>query len=172
MHRASLRVLGEKPVRALLLALAAILAAIVLSALHALHHDAVAREFVKWLDYTVAFAAVAVGFAADPDDRPIWTALIGIGFFEVAAAGYQLLFGAPSGVVIRGHNVPRVSGTLEGPNQFAGWLNLLLPVLFARMLADRNPWLVAAVALCAVDGGRRPCRAPASSRRWPPAWSC
>jgi len=150
VHRTSLRVLGERPVRALLLAFAAILAAIVLSALHAAHEDAVGRELLKWIGYTVLFATVVVGFAYDPDDRPIWTALIAIGLFEVAAAVHELLFGAASGVMIAGHNLPRVAGTLEGPNQFAGWLNLLLPVLFARMLTDRNPWLIASVALCAV----------------------
>ena len=149
-HRTSLRVLAEKPVRALLLALGVILTAIVISALHAQHEDAVLREFLKWIEYTVVFAAVAVGFASDPDDRPVWTALIAIGLFEVAAAVHELLFGAASGVVIAGHNIPRVAGTLEGPNQFAGWLNLLLPVLFARMLTDRNPWLVASVILGAV----------------------
>ena len=150
VHRTSLRVLGEKPVRGLLLALAAILAAIALSALHAAHEDAVVREFLKWGEYLAVFAAVVVGFAYDPDDRPVWTALIAIGFVEVAAAVHELLFGAASGVVIAGHNVPRVAGTLEGPNQFAGWLNLLLPVLFARMLTDRNPWLIVSVVLCAV----------------------
>lgn len=150
VHRTSLRVLGEKPVRALLLGLAAMLLAIVLSALHAAHEDAVVREFLKWTEYAAVFAAVVVGFAADPDDRPVWTALIAIGFFEVAAAVFQLLFGAASGVIIGGHNVPRVAGTIEGPNQFAGWLNLILPVLFARMLTDRNPWLIASVTLCAV----------------------
>jgi len=150
VHRTSLRVLSEKPVRALLLAFAAILAAIALSALHAAHEDAVVREFLKWVEYAAVFAAVAVGFAYDPDDRPVWTALIAIGLFEVAAAGYELLFGAASGVIIGVHNVPRVAGTIEGPNQFAGWLNLLLPVLFARMLTDRNPWLIASVVLCAV----------------------
>jgi O-antigen ligase len=148
VHRASLRVLAEKPVRAILLAFAAVLAAIVLSTLHAAHLDAVARELLKWIEYTAVFAAVVVGFALDPDDRPIWTALIAIGLFEVAAAVYELLFGAASGVIVAGHNVPRVAGTLEGPNQFAAWLNLLLPVLFARMLSDRNRWLIVAVALC------------------------
>jgi O-antigen ligase len=150
VHRTSLRVLTEKPVRALLLAFAAILAAIVLSALHAQHEDAVGREFLKWLEYAVVFVAVVVGFAYDPDDRPVWTALIAIGFFEVGAALFELLFGAASGVMIAGHDLPRVAGTLEGPNQFAGWLNLLLPVLFARMLTDRNPWLIASVVLCTI----------------------
>jgi len=150
LHRTSLRVLAENPVRALLLAFGAILAAIVLSGLHAAHLDAVAREFLKWIEYTAVFAAVVVGFAYDPDDRPVWTALIAIGLFEVVAAVHELLFGATSGVRIAGNPIPRVAGTLEGPNQFAAWLNLLLPVLFARMLADRNPWLIAAVGLCSV----------------------
>ena len=148
VHRTSLRILTEKPVRALLLAFAAILAAIVLSALHAAHGDAVVRELLKWIEYAAVFVAGVVGFAYDPDDRPVWTALIAVGFIEVAAAVFELLFGAASGVVISGHNFPRVAGTLEGPNQFAGWLNLLLPVLFARALTDRNPWLIASVGCC------------------------
>lgn len=150
LRRVSLRVLAEKPVRALLTAFAAVLAAIALSALHAAHPDAVVRELLKWIEYAVVFVAVVCGFASDPDDRPIWFALIGIGLFEAAAAVHELLFGAASGVFISGHNVPRVAGTLEGPNQFAGWLNLLWPVLFARVLVDRNPWLVAAFAVSVV----------------------
>jgi O-antigen ligase len=146
-HRSSLRILSEKPVRGLLFAFAGVLAATVLSALHAAHEDAVAREFAKWLEYAVTFGAVAVAFANDPDDRPVWTALIAIAFVEVGEAVIQLLFGAPAGVFIRGSAVPRVAGSLEGPNQFAGWLNLLLPVLFARTLVHRNPWLLAAVIL-------------------------
>jgi O-antigen ligase len=145
-----LRVLLERPVRMLLLAFAGILATIVLSALFALHHDAVVREFFKWFEYALTFAAVVVGFAYDPDDRPVWTSLISIAFFEFGESIFELLFGAASGVFIGGHNLPRVAGSLEGPNQFAGWLNLLLPVLFARMLVDRNPWLVAAVTLSTV----------------------
>ena len=108
VHRTSLRVLGEKPVRALLLAFAGILSAIVLSALHAQHEDAVVREFLKWIEYAAVFAAVVVGFAYDPDDRPVWTALIAIGLFEVAAAVFELLFGAASGVVVGGHMTSRV----------------------------------------------------------------
>ncbi len=148
-HRSSLRVLTERPVRMLLIAFAGVLAAIVLSTIHAEHHDAVAREFAKWLEYALTFVAVAIGFAHDPDDRPIWFALIAVAFVQVAESASQLLFGASAGVFIHGHPVPRVSGSLEGPNQFAGWLNILVPVLFARTLTHRNPWLVAAVVLSA-----------------------
>ena len=147
VHRSSLRILAERPVRGLLVAFAVILVAIAVSALHALHQDAVAREFAKWLEYALTFAAVAVGFARDPDDRPVWTALIAIAFVEVAESVSQLLLGATSGVFIRGVGVPRVAGSLEGPNQFAGWLNVLIPVLFARTLVHRNAWLVTALVL-------------------------
>lgn len=150
VHRSSLRILAERPIRSLLFPFAAILAAIALSSIHATHHDEVAREFAKWLEYAVTFAAVAVGFAHDPDDRPIWAALIAIGFFQAGEALFQLLFGAASGVLVQGHNLPRVAGSLEGPNQFAGWLNILIPVLFARTLAHRNIWLVTSLVLCAV----------------------
>ena len=150
VKRVSPRVLSERPVRMLLVAFGAILAAIVISGLAALHHDVVAREFFKWLEYAVVFAAVVVGLASDPDDRPIWTALIAIAFFEFGESVFQVLFGAASGVFIGGHNLPRVAGSIEGPNQFAGWLNLLLPVLFARMLTHRNPWLVTAVVLSTI----------------------
>ena len=151
VHRTSLSVLRERPVRLLLIAFTGVLGAIALSAIFAVHHDAVVREFLKWVEYAVVFAAVVVAFASDPDDRPVWTALIAIAYFELVEAIYQLLFGAASGVFIGVHNVPRVAGSLEGPNQFAGWLNLLLPVLFARMLSDRNPWLVAAVVAATVS---------------------
>ncbi len=149
-HRSSLRILAEKPARGLLLAFGGLLVAIAISGLHALHEDVVAREFAKWVEYAVGFGAVAVAFANDPDDRPIWTALIAIAFVEAGEAFAQLLFGAPAGVFIRGNAVPRVAGSLEGPNQFAGWLNVLVPVLFARTLVHRNPWLLAALVLSAV----------------------
>jgi O-antigen ligase len=149
-HRTPLRVLNERPVRLLLVAFGGILGAIVLSVIFAQHHDAVAREFFKWIEYALVFAAVVVAFAYDPDDRPIWAALIAIAFFEFGEVIFQLLFGAASGVMIGTHDVPRVAGSLEGPNQFAGWLNVLLPVLFARLLTDRNPWLVTAVVLATV----------------------
>ncbi len=150
VRRVPLAFFRERPVRMLLLAFAGVLAAIAISALAATHRDAVAREWLKWFEYALTFAAVIAGFASDPDDRPVWTALIAIGFFEFFEAVFQLFTGAASGVFVGGHNVPRVAGSLEGPNQFAGWLNLLLPVLFARLLTDRNPWLVGSVVLCTI----------------------
>jgi O-antigen ligase len=148
--RPKLEIFGERPLRVLAAAFAAVLAAIALSAVHASHPGPVLREFGKWLEYAALFLAVAVAFANDPDDRPVWRALVAIAIVEALYGMAQLLIGAPSGVTVRGHILPRVAGSLEGPNQFAGWLNLLVPVLFARMLVHRDPWLVTAAVLSAI----------------------
>jgi O-antigen ligase len=150
LTRPKVAILAERPVRILIAAFCAVLAAIALSLFHATHAGAVAREFGKWLEYAVLFAAVAVAFANDPDDRPIWRSLIGIAIFESIYAGVQLLVGAPSGVTVRAHILPRVAGSLEGPNQFAGWLNLIIPILFARMLIHRDAWLITATTLVSI----------------------
>ena len=149
LHAPSFAILRARPVRLVLAAFGAVLVAIALSSLFALHYGPVLREFGKWLEYAVLFAGVAIAFENDADDRPIWYALIGIAIFESLYGFAQLLIGAPSGVIVNNHVLPRIAGSLEGPNQFAGWLNLVLPVLFARMLLHRNVWLVVAVVLSA-----------------------
>jgi len=105
----------------------------------------------EWLiEHAVRPLAIAVAFASDPDDRPIWWSLIGIAIFESVYGMAQLLIGAPAGVVVRGQVLARIAGSLEGPNQFAGWLNLIVPILFARMLIHRDAWLVAATVLASI----------------------
>lgn len=146
----SFDIVRRRPVALILTGFCAVLTAIALSSAFALHRDPVFREFAKWLEYAVFFLAVAVAFASDPDDRPIWWSLVGIAIVEALYGFAQLLIGAPSGVIVRHHVIPRVAGSLEGPNQFAGWLNLIFPILFARMLLHRNAWLVAAVVLTAI----------------------
>ena len=150
LHRPSLRILSDRVVRVVLAAFGFVLVTIALSAISAQHHGQVARELAKWVEYAITFVAAAIAFDNDPDDRPVWRALIGIAIFESLYAVAQLFIGAPSGVVVRGHIWPRVAGSLEGPNQFAGWLNLIFPVLFARMLLHRDVWLVSATALSAI----------------------
>jgi O-antigen ligase len=150
LHRPSLRILSDRVVRVVLAAFGFVLLTIALSAISAQHHGQVARELAKWIEYGLTFLAAAVAFDNDPDDRPIWRALIGIAIVESLYGIVQLFIGAPSGVVVRDQIWPRIAGSLEGPNQFAGWLNLIFPVLFARMLLHRDPWLVAATLLSAI----------------------
>jgi len=150
VQRPALTVLRDRTAGMIVAAFACVLAAIAVSASAALHPGPVVREFAKYAEYGVTFVAVAVAFSNDPDDRPIWTALIGIAIAESLYGLAQLLIGAPSGMVVRGNILPRIAGSLEGPNQFAGWLNLIFPVLFARMLLHRDPWLVGAVILSGI----------------------
>ncbi len=63
------------PVRAMLVAFAATLVAVALSALHAQHLGSVAREGLKDGEYLMLFLGAVVAFATDPDDRPLWLVL-------------------------------------------------------------------------------------------------
>jgi O-antigen ligase len=150
LHRPSLRILSDRVVRMVIIAFALVMVTIAISAISAQYHGQVVRELAKWIAYGVTFLAAAIAFDNDPDDRPIWRALIGIAILESLYAIVQLFIGAPSGVVVHDQVWPRVSGSLEGPNQFAGWLNLIFPVLLARSMTDRNRWLVTATALSGI----------------------
>lgn len=146
-HRPSFAILRRPPMPLIMSAFVAVLSAIAISSAFALHRGPVLREFGKYLEYAILFAAVAIAFDNDADDRPIWWSLIGIAILESLYGIAQLFVGANSGVIVNHHILPRISASLEGPNQFSGWLNLVLPVLFARMLLHRSGWLVVAVAL-------------------------
>jgi O-antigen ligase len=150
LHRPTFRILHDRFMRTALLAFGFVLVTIALSVISAQHAGQVARELAKWIEYGITFLAAAVAFDNDPDDRPIWRALIGIAILESLYGIAQLFIGAPSGVIVRNEIWPRVAGSLEGPNQFAGWLNLVFLVLFARMLLHRDPWLVASVVLSGI----------------------
>lgn len=149
-HRPSLRELRDPRIRPFLLALAAMIGPMVLSFAFAQHRDAVAREVAKWIEYAVVFVGVCVAFSNDPDDRPIWGALVvTTGLVSVLAIAQEFI-GATSGLFFYGQAIPRISGPLEGPNQLAAWLGLALPVLLARMLVHRSAPLVTVTALAAI----------------------
>jgi O-antigen ligase len=148
--RCNTAALSDPRVIRLFAALAIIGAAIGLSAFGAEHRDAVAREFAKWVEYALLFATVVVAFANDPDDRPIWSAIV-LTTAAVSLLGIaQEFIGAPAGVFVHGHGVPRIAGPLEGPNQFSAWLGIAIPILLARMLVHRDGRIVAVVVLAVV----------------------
>jgi O-antigen ligase len=135
------------PVRAMLAAFAATLAAIALSAAHAQHLGAVVREGFKTGEYLLLFLGAVAAFATDPDDRPFWRTLEFAVAVVCVSALAEYVVGAHSGIVLHGASFPRIAGALEGPNQLAGYLDVALPVLVARALVHRDRTLVLIIGL-------------------------
>ncbi len=139
------------PVRAMLAAFAASLAAIGLSGLGAEHGAAVAREAFKVAEYLILFLVAAIAYASDPDDRPFWRAVEIATVLVALSALAEYLVGAHSGIFLGAHHsFPRIAGALEGPNQLAGYLDVAIPVLVARALVHRDRALGAVIALAAL----------------------
>jgi O-antigen ligase len=150
VRRCDIAIVRDAPVARLLVALAIVVGAMILSAVTAEYRGAVAREIGKWVEYGVIFVTIAIAFANDPDDRPIWFAIGGITAVVSCLAIGQEFIGAPSGLLIHGRAFPRIAGPLEGPNQLSAWLGIMIPVLLARMLVHRDGRLVAITVVAAI----------------------
>ncbi len=122
-----------------------VLAATLLSLAHAAYHAPVIRESLKTVEYLLIFCAVIAAYRLDPDRRSIRIAVIWAAIAVAILALGQELVGAPSGLWINGHEVPRIAGPLEGPNQLAGYLDVALPLTLA--LAMDQPDALSAAGL-------------------------
>ena len=118
--------------RRLMLAGLGLLVAIALSTLFAAYPWFVAREFFKQAEYLVLLW-IAAAFVERIPGSPryfAWGVAAAAAIVSTFAVSQALIGGAPSGVWVNGHPLPRVAGTLEGPNQLAGFLEAALPVLW------------------------------------------
>jgi len=149
-HQPRFGALRDPLVLRLGLAIGAVIAAMLLSAIKAGDAHAVLREVAKWLEYGATFVAATVALANDPDDRPIWRAIATAAALVSVLAIAQEFVGAPAGVFVHGQPFPRIAGPLEGPNQLSAWLGIAIPVLLARVLVHRDWRLVAVLAVAAV----------------------
>ncbi len=118
--------------RRIMLAGGIILVAIALSCIHAAYPLHVAREFFKQAEYLVLLWCAATFVERIPRAPMYFTAGVAASAAIVStlAASQAVIGGAPSGIWINGHALPRVAGTLEGPNQLAGFLEAVFPVLW------------------------------------------
>ncbi len=118
--------------RLLLIAGAGLLFAIALSALAASYPVHTAREFFKQAEYLVLLWCAATFIERIPRSTLYFAAGVASAAAIVStfAISQAVIGGAPSGIWVNGHALPRVAGTLEGPNQLAGFIEATLPVLW------------------------------------------
>ncbi|MBV8670380.1 MAG: O-antigen ligase family protein [Candidatus Eremiobacteraeota bacterium] len=128
--------------RRVLLAGAFVLAAIALSAVQAEYRLPVAREFFKEAQYLVLLwcAATIIERTARSEVYFAPAVAASSAIVSTLAISQAIIGGAPSGILINGHALPRVAGTSEGPNQFAGYCESVLPTIWVW------PMLVASYA--------------------------
>jgi putative inorganic carbon (hco3(-)) transporter len=123
--------------RLLLLCGGAVFAATALSIVQAEHVVPAIRETLKALEYLVLFATVLVAARLDADETAFRLAFdVTLAAVAIVALSQEIL-GAPSGFWFYNHPIPRIAGPLEGPNQLAGYLGLMLPVVLAFVLLRR-----------------------------------
>ena len=150
MRRVALAPLRAPQIRALLAGAATIVAIDALTAIPAVYLDSVARETLKALEYFAIFIATTLAFSDDPDESLVWNALGIVTFLVCVDALVQEFTVAPSGLWLNGHIIPRIAGPLDGPNQLAGWLDIVTPMLAARALLGRPSIPFAALATLAL----------------------
>lgn len=146
-YTGSLRLLRRAPAPLVLVALATLFAVTLLTMLDAVHRGAVAREALKVAEYAAFFAAAFLCYALDRDDPPLVGAVAIAAIAVSLSALGQEIAGAPSGLYIGQAIVPRIAGLLEGPNQLAGYCEVVVATLGAWALIRRSPLLDVALAL-------------------------
>ena len=107
----------------------------------ALFHGAAMREILKAAEYLATFVIVYLAYRADPSERVIRVTLVLLTIVVAAVAFAQPLFRIGETEMIAGFDLPRIAGPLEGPNQFAGFLGVVIPVMFAFALLRERFWL-------------------------------
>ncbi|MBV8363976.1 MAG: O-antigen ligase family protein [Candidatus Eremiobacteraeota bacterium] len=89
------------------------------------------RETLKACEYLLLFIVVYTAARVDPDPQ-LQKIIVALSVLVVAIMALaQEWHGAPSQLATGGVAVPRIAGTLEGPNQLAGYLGIALPLLAA-----------------------------------------
>jgi O-antigen ligase len=149
-RRAPLTALRRAPASVIAIALAAVVGATVLSIHAATFRGAAVRESFKALEYLLVFCAALVAIDADPDDALLQRGFAAVALIVAAAAFGDYVLGAHSRVLVGTRAITRIAGPLEGPNQLAGWLGIVLPVLFATVVRRRDRLVGVAFAVAAV----------------------
>jgi O-antigen ligase len=136
--RTSLAPLRAPAVRPIVAGALALTVATALTVIPATYLDATAREILKALEYLALFGAAAVAVRNEDDETAVVRAVTATAAVVCVLALAQFGTKAPSAVILGTMVVPRVAGPLEGPNQLAGYLDLIVPLLLVRSLVARD----------------------------------
>lgn len=139
-RKISFGALKAAPVARLVLAVLLIALATALSALHAAFITPAVRETLKWTEYAVILSVCAVAYYEDPDEQLIRWAVLVVTAIVVALSVPEIYLGAHSGIILGRTEVTRIAGPLEGPNQLAAYLGLMLPLILAYTLLQGRRW--------------------------------
>ncbi|MGC2131352.1 MAG: O-antigen ligase family protein [Candidatus Aquilonibacter sp.] len=114
-----------------------LVATMIPGSVHALFHGAAARETLKAAEYILTFVVGYCAYRLDPSEKAVRIALALLTIVVAALAFAQLAYPASESELVFGHNLARIAGPLEGPNQLAGFLGVVVPVLLACALLRR-----------------------------------
>ncbi len=120
--------------RALLILLGAqtaYIATMLLASIHAHNHGAAMRETLKAMEYAATLLVAYAAYRVDPNERAVRFAILALTFAVAVPALLQERAGAREAEIIAGYTVARIAGPLDGPNQLAGFLGIVMPVLVA-----------------------------------------
>ena len=95
------------------------------------------RETLKAAQYALTFAVVIVAMRREAYEIATRIAVDAASGIVSLAALSDFFFGFKSGFWLDGHPIPRLAGPLEGPNQLAGYLAVMLPLQCAFILLRR-----------------------------------
>lgn len=115
-----------------------LIACAALSSLHAAHLSAALRGVLMWVEYLAAFAIAVIAYRCDPQEHWLRNVLAGMTVVVACTALAQVFTGAPQAKFLFGHAIARVGGVLEGPNQLAGYLGVMLAVPLAFAVYRRS----------------------------------
>ena len=105
--------------------------------IHATFHGAALRETLKAVEYLLTIVVVYCAYRLDPSERALRIGIALLTVVVTATAFVQLALPASETELIAGHDVARIGGALEGPNQLAGFLGVVVPTMLGFILLRR-----------------------------------
>jgi putative inorganic carbon (hco3(-)) transporter len=147
VYRDAFTPLAQSAPRRIVFAGVVVVLATLLSYAQASYRDPAVRESLKALEYVILFCVVVAAYRLDPDRRAVRNTFLSVAILVALLALVQEAIGAPSALLINGHITPRIAGPLEGPNQLAGYFDVMLPVALALALDEPSALAYAALVL-------------------------